>query len=60
MKSMTAEARTSVGFSSFVVQCEPSEIVMRGLESNTLSVVLTFLWDRKYTLVSMFSDSKRL
>ena len=43
MKSMTAEARTSVGFSSFVVQCEPSEIVMRGLESNTLSVVLTFL-----------------
>ena len=43
MKSMTAEARRSVDLPSFVVQYEPSEMVMRGLESNTLSVVLTFL-----------------
>jgi len=59
MKSMAAGAQTSVGLPSFVVQCEPSGIVARGLEPNTLHAALTFLWDEKYTLVSMFNGSNR-
>ena len=59
IKSMIAEARTQVGLPSFVVQSKPSEIVMRGFESNTLGVALTFLWDQKYTLFSVFIRSKR-